>query len=360
MASIATDLVKIAIKKGSTWGTAVSVATTGYYTYGRMTVSGGYDKIVSDDIGFAGKILQLTYGKQNINVSFTFDLAFNQPLSALVGGVLGTEGNATETTGGQGDYSHAIDLADSNVGMFWTIAALCEDDRLIEIPSFKPVSFSVSGSINGKPTVTVQGVADRFVHFGDSPVNSVANITGLTARAYQNAVLGNTNHYFRINSDSGAGLSSTDDKLLVDYSLSVSRVLDPLFALRGANSKYTLEPTPLGDITGLLSFKLATNDDSAMDFLAMWRSQTTWKAELYMDGAQIAAGVNRSFKFQMPYLTSDGSLPSGFDTPAKNQRMQGMMQLQMMKRSAAPTGMTGITDYIRYTPIDLLNAKWTV
>lgn len=358
MASIATDLVKIGLKKGSVWGTAVAVSS-GMYLYGRITVSGGDDGYFPSDLGFAGKRTTQTYMKRNLQVTLTTDLAYSQAFMAAVTSVMGTESTPTETTGGQGDYARNIDLADSNVGLYWTMAWLQEDDDLCELASIKWTGFTITQEANGVGTVTVTGVADNLTILAGGAASSVANITGNTPLTYQSAVLGGTNHYFRINADTGAGLTSGENKPILSYTLSLQRTLDPLYALRGVNTKYSLEPTPLGDIVGNLTFQLAYIDDSVQDLILDWLNKNTLKAEIFMDGAQIAAGVNTSYKFQMPYLQSDGPLPSGYDAPAKNQRMQPSISLAMLKRSAAPTGMTGVTDYLRIVSIDRRSTKWT-
>lgn len=358
MASIATDLVKIGLKKGSAWGTAVAVSS-GIYLYGRISISGGDDGYFPSDLGFAGKRTTQTFLRRNLSVTFTADLAYSQGVMALVASVMGTESTPSEQTVSQGDYLRNIDLADSNVGLFWTLAWLNEDDDLCELSSVKWTGFTIAQEANGVGTVTVQGVADNLTILAGGAASSVANITGNTPLTYQSAVLGGTNHYFRINADSGAGLSGTDNKPILSYSLSLQRTLDPLFALRGANTKYSLEPTPLGDIVGNLTFQLAYIDDSVQDLILDWLNKSTFKAEIFLDGSQIGSGVNTSYKFQMPLLQPDGPIPSGYDAPAKNQRMQPSLSYAMMKRSAAPTGMTGVTDYLRIVSIDRRSTKWT-
>lgn len=358
MASISTDLVKIGIKKGSTWGTAIAVSS-GMYLYGRITLSGGDDGYFPADLGFAGKRQTQTFLKRNLQVTITADLAYSQAIMALVTSVMGTESSPAEQTGSQGDYLRNLDLADSNVGLYWTVAWLNEDDDVAELASVKWTGFTITQEANGVGQVSVTGVADTLGITGAGAASSVANITGNTPLTYQSSVLGGTNHYFRMNSDSGAGLSGTDNKPILNYTLSLQRTLDPLYALRGASTPYSLEPTPLGDIVGTLSFQLAYIDDSVQDLIANWLAKTTWKAEIFMDGAQIGSGVNTSYKFQMPYLMSDGSLPAGYDAPAKNSRMQPAMSFAMLKRSAAPTGMTGVTDYLRIVSIDRRSTKWT-
>jgi hypothetical protein len=131
MASIATDLVKCGLKKGSAWGTAVAVSS-GIYLYGRISVSGGDDGYFPADLGFAGKRLTQTFLRRNLSVTFTADLAYSQGVMALVTSVMGTESSPAEQTASQGDYLRNIDLADSNVGLFWTLAWLNEDDDLCE------------------------------------------------------------------------------------------------------------------------------------------------------------------------------------------------------------------------------------
>jgi len=356
MAAISTDQGKIAIKRGVTWGTAVSVAT-GDYLYGTISVSGSKDLFIPRDIGFAGKQTTLTYLRQTLNVTITCDLAYNQTLNTLIGGVMATEAAAVEQTGGQGDYLHAFDLNDSNAGIFYTIAYFRESDAVIELPSVKLTGFSVSMPINDVPVVTFTGVANHAVTTGDA-TSTVANINALTPKTYQSAVFNGANHYFRVNADGGAGLSNSNDQLILNANFSLQRTLDPLWALRGANTRYSLEPTPLGDIVGRLTFQMYDNTRAAMDMFDLWKNGTTQKAEIYLDGDQIGSGVNRSYKIQFPYLKPTGVFPTAHDLPAKNQRLQHSLEFAMLKRSAAPTGMTGVTDYMRWISVDLRSTSW--
>jgi hypothetical protein len=199
----------------------------------------------------------------------------------------------------------------------------------------------------GVGSVTVQGIADRVVT--SSPTNDYSTINGLTYETYEAAPLGGTDAYFRMNAQSGAGLSSSDDKEIVSYKLSVNRPVERDFVLRGANTKYTKEPKQNGPTVATFELNLPYFDTSAVDVFSLWSLGTLQKAELFFNGTQIGSGTKRSYEYQLPSIKAV-EWPTGADAPNNNSRMRPKLTFDILQASAAPTGMS-VTDYCLLTEV---------
>lgn len=363
---ITSNDVTIGVKKGATWGTAVDITSTNAFKLRASVFSpdATFNEILSSDIGFAKKIVDTLRGQLSATISITMDMTFNQPWLALLASVLGTESSATETTPSQGDYSRTIDLADSTYGSsacFWTMAMSTENAtgaKLIELPSVKLNTVRMDFPVNDKPTITFTGIIDRIVI--SSWTTTYAHLIGLSATGnYETAVFTGTNAYYRQNAFSGGALSSGDNQAIESVSLELSRPSETRYGLRGANSQYTMEPYELGQIQGSVTVKYSEIDSSIQNLLDHWLNKTAQKAEWFLDGAQIGSGVNASYKFQIPEMAAMPKLPDGYKVPNNTSLMKPEIQYRMLQAAAAPTGMTGVTEYIRVTSIDRRSTKWT-
>lgn len=361
MAWISTNEVDIGMKAGATWDTAADMTSgsAGLLHASTLSVQGAFDEFSPRDIGFDNFRTKMTKLGFNLNMSITCDMTYNGLWVQLLAAFMGTTtASPAETTVGEGDYAHNIDLASSNTGKFVTLAFKVEDDYALEIPSFKVTSVSITQPTNGVGQITFNGIGSRIVD-NASVTNSIADINALSYPTYEECVLGNTNHYLRIDTYSTvSSLTNSDDKKILSYTLSLSRPLNPRFALRGADSKYTIEPLQLGVTTGTLAFQMAEIDNSQIDGIVEWLAATKKMAEIFIDGTQIGAGVNRSFKFQMPYMELAGAMPTGYDVPSNNALMQPTFTYNLLAASAAPSGMTGVTKYLRVAQIGPRSAAW--
>lgn len=360
MASINTQQAKVAVGKGVTWGTAVDLTGGGVGANihtSALTIGGSRGRFTPNDNGFDNFISELELLEYSVDLSLTFDLTYQGIWKIFVAALFGTvTGSPAENNVGEGDYLHDFDPASSVAGNFLTLAYLLEDDRSLEFPSVKPISFAITQSTNGVGVITVNCIADRLVT--NSPVNSQADIDSLSYPTYQAAVLGDTNHYLRLNTQSGGALSSADDMEILNYNFSFNRPLQRNYPLRGANTKYTTEPAQLDVCTGQLSFLLNEIDDGSLDILDDWNDGNEKKAEIFIDGDQIGSGDNTSIKLQMPRLSPSEGVPAGHDIPSSRQLMQPTATYDMLKASAAPTGMTGVTNMCRMETVETRSAAW--
>lgn len=350
---ISTNESVIGIAKGSTWGTAVDIATasgtgSGGAMHARVSLSTSRGEFRPNDVGFGNMIEEIEKLEESVSVTITADTSYHGRYLMALAGVLGTASAPSETTASQGDYLHNLDLATNNDSDFFTVAFISgEDNAVLELPSVKFHTFTWSHGVNGVGTFTATGIASGVTWEASTPENTAAELNSLTYDTYQACVLGGANHYFRINTVGGSTLSSSDDFEIKDFTVGIQRPLELEYCLRGANSKYTEEPKQTGDTTGTLTANFCKSERSRLDVMNIWSTGTQHKAEIFFDGDQIGTGVNTSCKFQFPKLEIGGAMPTGFDLPNSNQRMRPGVTWNLLKATSAPSGMTGVTNYMR-------------
>lgn len=360
MAEIGTAQGRIGIIPGSTWRTAVAI-TGAQLVHGRYTLSNSRGEFRPEDVGFSNFITEIVKLQESVSITLRTRLRYGCVANQIVAQILGQD-TSVETTGGQSDYAHTLKMTETNDGKFTTLAAsygtLAND--ILEFPSVKWHTMELSGVINDVPTLVATGIADRVVVTGAT--NALTNLTGASYQDdinYASLGVASSGHYFRMNAQGGAGLASGDNKKIMEYTLNVTRNLQPMWVLDGANSRYTEEPKQLDPHVGSLRLKFSRILASEIDLLTMWNTNAKQKAELFFDGSQIGTGVNRSYKIQLPSLEPAGEFPRNFDLQNNNSRMQPEFTFNMLKASAAPTGMTGVTDYLAWTAINTRAAVYT-
>lgn len=359
MSVISTNQIYIGTKKGSTWGTEVQITSTGAVGMyaSSLSMSAAYDDFLPRDVGQGVKRSSQARLAENVTFTTTHDVTYGQGWLVPLAAFLGTESAPSETTVSQADYTDNMDLADDTYGNFWSLAWTIESDRVLAVPSAKPVGFTYTHDVNGAGSISFQWIGDTLV---ESSTTTAGNLSGLTAYTYETATLGGTNHYFRINTASGSGLTSGENMTVTGWTLSMSRPHQTRFGLRGANTKYTLEPKQLGPIDGTLQVRFSELDNATYDMWTHWYGAANYKAEIFYDGSQIGSGVNRSYKWQFPKLQATGAMPSGHDFANNNSLLLPSLTYRLLKASAAPTGMSGVTDLLRVVPIwQTKTSKWS-
>lgn len=350
MSEFSHDEAEIAIGQGSTWDTAADLTASnkGKKIHGRIQLSANRGEFVADDIGFGNFQEVVKELNLEVDVTMTVSMAYNNIWPQILANVLGTStASPAEVTSGQGDYLHNIDLSSNNTGKFQTIAYLVETDKCVELPSVKWSGMDFSGTNNGVATFTARGIASRIITPTETPTNTAAEIADLSYEGtYEAAALGSftgANHYFRMNAQAGGALSSGDNLGLMDWNLSINRPLERQFYLDGSASPYTKQPRHNGKIDGQFGFRFWKTDDAVRDWLYDWKQGTELKAELFLDASTvIGSGTASSFKFQMARLRPI-NLPGGFDHPEASGFAEPTPSYRIMKASAAPTGMSGVT-----------------
>lgn len=364
MAGIDSNSSNVGFKKSSTWNTETAITSTGAMRLrcSALSAKQQINTFTGRDIGAGRKMTATTREEVSLPVSVACDSTYGQSYLAFLAAVMGTEGSATETTVGQSDYSHTFDLADNVYNsnkIIWSLGWTTEDATYLRvIPSVKFGGFTFQSDVNKVGTWTFRGLGDRIVDSGATTTN--ANLAALSnSTDYEFAPLGGSGLYFRINTSSGGSLSSGDNKDIEYVSVELNRNFVPEYSARGASSGYILEPREQGFIIGKLTVRFREIAEGTQAIQSWIENQTKLKAELFYSGATINSGVATSFKFQFPYMEIEPADPDGYDIANNSSLMKPTVTFNLLKASAAPTGMTGVTDYLRITAIDRRATKWT-
>lgn len=350
--------VVVGLVKGTTWGTEGDITSGGITLYASsISLSGGYADILARDFGQGAFYSAIARGEASFDLSITCDVTYGQGWLALLAGFAGTESTPAEQTASQADYLVTLDMDDAP-DIFWTLGFSIESDRTISIPSLKVAQVTFSGAINKPQSVTFNCIIDRIT---EGSANTVSEITALTDYEYKTAVIAGTNHYFRLNDYStGTSLSSTHNKEILSYNLTLSRELSRVYGLRGSNTSFVKNPRQPGKTRGTLTVNFSELDNASWDILGEWLSPGYKMAELFFDGTAIASGVNRSIKMQFPYLYFKGAFPAGHDVQSNNGEFLPVANYELLQATTAPSGMSGVKNLVRFTSIQpTRSTKWT-
>lgn len=350
MSAIVRAQGKIGLGIGSAWRTAVNCTKAVHATLVAVPVEGKFDR---RGVGYGTMRSDTTHLETTLDVTLSIDLQYNSCLAYVLAALFGTDTKSVLNTH---DYQHILKFDDEIDGEFHTLAWLVETDETNEIPSVKWTGLELVMDVNAVPQLVMTGIGDRLVVHTQTPQNTAAELLALTyPSGLQDAVIGGANHYFRINAYSGDALDSGDNIGILGVTVSLSRPLERQWVLSGADTPYTTEPKHNAAYAmGSLEVRYAEIDSSVIDLQADWKNRTKKKAELFIDGDQIAGDVgnsNASYKFAFPYM-EPAQAPAGFDYPDNAGRMEPTQMYDLLAPTAAPTGMTGNTDYCWLTVVN--------
>lgn len=328
-----------AVKKASTWGTAVSVGANN----GLLLLSDNTKKTqppLPDES--AGQAFTLTADRGNIAVA-------GQPaaylrydgLLEILACLFGTAGTPAQQ-GGTAAYKHILQLATNTDGKFLTYA-VDKSTQKQEAPSVKILGVTLSGEMGQEVRVAIDWVCDDLV----IPATVNTSFASVTYRDRGNRVL-TSQGVFRVNAQSGAGLASPTDVVKVaSFELAIRRALEGDY-LTGNAGKID-EPTP----NGLPSVSLALRFPKyvASTWTAALAADTRLKADITFTGALIAGAYYRSMTFLLPHLQLDDT-DTAIPGPGK---IPNPVSFRAHAASAAPTGMS----YTLPVTLEVINTQTT-
>lgn len=350
MAIIGSHESSAGVVEGTTWGTAVQADKCLLVNSLGAPVSRASVRTSNHKRGYLPG--QVKAGRETVDFSAGGMASFGENWTFLYALFAGTSPAPTEVTGAQGDYLHEIDIATTH-NRFMSVAWEHEDDVVAELPSVKLGSFGFNFQENELISWSTSGIADsKVTDNSGAPATTNAQLDALTeAQDDEVAYLNGANMYVRLGAYSTVtALSSADDVNLATGSISLTRPISRYYGTRGASTPDTYEPYQSGLTAGQFSITLAAIDDSVSDLVNTYLAGTYMMAEIYVDGKQIGTGTNTSHKFQLPYLlpvTQDGDGISGQAT-----LQQPTLTFEMAVPSAAPNGMTGVTNLMRLATVN--------
>lgn len=351
MASISSPETDIGIANGTGgWDPTTANSCTHLIHAQSIGLSAQHAVFTNREVGFDNFITAVIRLSLTVDVTLTCDMTHEGSWIQILAHVFGAQSTPAEQTGGEGDYLHVLYPANTTSGKYQVLAWKIEDNRVIEIPSVKWHTVSVSTPVNEVGTITFQGIGSGLRVDGGA-ANTASGLNALAYPPYEPAVYGgaNANDYFRLDAYSASvALTSADDKGILSLSWEFARPMQRIFCLRGASSQYTKEPKQLSQQNQMMTFQMCEIDDAAFNDFAAWLGQTRLMAIASLTGAQIGAGLNRLIQFRFSSVELAGSVPGGFDVQGQS-LMQPTFVFNSLATPTVPAGFTTIGGFSNYS-----------
>lgn len=339
---------RIAIKKATTWGTAVACGAGDEILFlsGQPKRSAPVEIDQSRGSAFSK---DGTPGQIDCPVTYNFNLRYIG-LDVLIAMFMGIAGAPTQQ-GATAAYKNIYKFSPDVYGLMVTIAKLMAPGMYIEeVPTAKITEITLTGEVGAKPlqlSISAIGINKELA----SAVNTLGTFASATlpTGADRNPVMF-SQCVFRMNSQGGIALAGGDAINPSKFTLSLKRNLAGEYT--GAyRTTATIpqdlrdEPSNAGlpDLKLTLEFPKHASSASQVDL----GSDARKKADITMTGAQIAAPYNYQHLLQFPHLQMTNADPTD-----DQGRIKEPLEFAIHGASAAPTGMAGITDPLWWTVIN--------
>jgi hypothetical protein len=343
----ASDLI-YGLKIASTWETAVTVGASDglYLSEGPGFYSSQREALPDRSSGFGG-FTQMYYGKADEAFEMSGPMRWANAqfvhLFCLVGGETASQQDGTSA------YLHTADFDDDIDGHFYT--ALQDDGTggttMSQIQSVKPTGMVIRSGADGFLEFTATGMKTQplFGVHGDQATG--ASITYESARLrIPNKIL-----RFRINTASGDALDSDDIVDIADYELSIQRPFERNDFAGGdtySDSEFnTSEPLPTENYPEItFSFNMANINDYIL-FDDWYNYGDTIYKQYKFDLLWQGATIEHPYKYELQFEIPEAQAVDNDNNPSQNERWGYSHTLRAMVADSAPTGMTGITNYLK-------------
>lgn len=344
-----------AFEQGSTWGTAVAVGASDGLRITSESIQGGTAPLERAAVGFPwGDIID--EGAESWRGTISGDLFYNANCGKFVSYVFGTSGAPTQTPPSTGTtYLHVCDLANS-LAKFYTLtlarkAVSGDSQKWHEYASCMTARVTFAGTGNGRVTWTAELIANAMDRA--SSTNTTTQTDAVTVPTVLGAVRFKDG-LFRYNAQAGGALASTtDDYSISGFELEVSRPLSLDFLADGTTS--IAQPAEEDACSVMLRVDLRSYDTDT--WKAAWSAGTEYKADLKFTGAGLApaSGSDPYFEFQFPRLVVASDPQANI---AGRGRIAHRVEFKCLTASAAPTGMSGVTQPVRLNVLDTDTAAY--
>lgn len=287
---------KLAIKKGSTWGTAVSLGTGNRMPFRASSLDYQRTPVPNDDINARGvqgpPELGNSFVDGAIELSGDYRQTGHQLLAAMIIGAAGSPGAAVET----GVYLHRMRFQPNTNGLFVTAGVDFGTADVWGFASLKPsrrvLVAQSGGRLDERYEFMGRGI-DKTINSG-SWTHTYDPTDGGTLRVLQRHAT------LRINAQSGGALGGSDETPFTRVEVDISRNLSMEYAQQGQPE----EPVPggWGSVTLRVTFFGAT-----AALLTLLRDAKDARTELKADlkfnhGVLLGATLNRERCFYFPKL----------------------------------------------------------
>lgn len=261
-----------AVKKATTWGTAVAGGATDGVEVISLETPGNTELI--EDMQITGNVTarESDAGTRTVDVTLKTALRY-EGLERLIALTLGTAGAPTtvDTTGRR----HAIKIANQIDGIFSTVAfELMKDTTIIEVPSVKWNAVTLRCAAGGRAEIEFKGIGDDWKD--NSAINTTTTIDTVTLptnREY--AVFGGA--VVRANAQAGGALAAGDVVYCSEIEVTIERAMDRIISTERGNK--TSEPIESGflKVSGTLTFPVYQSGTGGNSAFAMEQMAATKK-----------------------------------------------------------------------------------
>lgn len=345
--------VILAVKKGTTWGTAVSVNNAGdkVLPINIQSLIAKPEQLVDNMLGFAYK-KYIDNGNEAVQPTLGYNYRYTGALQRLLAYAIG--GDSAAQVGATADYDHTMDVV-AKPALFGTVA-MNDGVGIREIPSFQPGGFVLRGQSGGFWEIEFTGIGDQVYYTGDGSLTNSSLSSATATSDILKASFGETE--FLVNDESAGALSSPTDRVCPNaVELSFQRNLVPDFTACGGTSGgsawHTQAPRHDGQLTATLKldFPEFTSQQDIIDF----RDGTYKKLSMTITGP--ATGEDSQT------YTSTWSFPSAkimdVETPTNGSGLiVQSVTFELTQADSAPTGMSGITDILRHVLRDQITTDY--
>ena len=334
--------LKAAIKKAAVWGTAVACGANNGILILPSDIKKDRPSLVDDSLGLyfpqdadQGEIKAA--GSRRLYLRYdSLDLLF-----ALV---MGATGGAPTQQGATTAYAQKFTQAASLDSIFATLA-LYNQINVEECTSVKVTGVTIKGQIGGVVEVTFDIIANDKIT--GSAVNTSGTFANVTFFESANRVL-YSQGVFRMNAQAGAGLGVGDVIYPKSFELSFKRKMSGVY---GSGGSFNNIDEPSNDGLPEVKLKIEFPRYTAATYFTDWDANNAKKMDITFTGGLIATTYYRTFKLSMPNLKY-----ANVDLPIVQGIMTHPLEFIALGCSAAPTGMTGITNPFQ---IDVINRQVT-
>lgn len=335
MAGLAGVEIKAAVKKASTWGTAVAcgandgivILPTSLKKDTTIDIDDSMGKFFSKD-GIAGPIKV----EGDIPAHLRYD-----SLDVLIALYMGTAG-APAQQGGTAAYAYTYKVTTLLDGLFATFVKNMKN-YTEEHTSVKVSGITIKGETGKTLQISFQVIS--FNKIADSGVNTTTTFnTNVTFPEEQNRVRFSEG-VIRMNSQSGGALGGGDTIYPGSFEFVSKRKLKGEYTAqyKVSATKQELIDEPLGDGTMETTLKLTFPRHSANTYLAALQADSRYKMDMTFTGGLIAGSYYRQFKIQFPNLQL-----KNVDPVDANGNIKEPLEFIVHGAASAPTGMSGLTD----------------
>lgn len=338
MSGVAGVEMKYALKKGTTWGTAVAAGAND----GLLLLPTGLRRdapIEVDDSQGLYFSADGTPGQISLSGDLPGYLRYDG-CDLLLALFTGSAGVPALHAAGTTSYDYVMDLADNSDGLFATFVRHWKN-YVEEVRSLKVVSISLKGE-RGKPLQLVVGtLGDHAVYDGVNTDTTFNNVT-LVETAHR---LHFAQGAFRMNDQDDIALAAGALVYPNSFELTASRKMTTLASGRlttGGVTPQDVIDEPVNDGMPEVSLKFGFPYHTGKVSLEELGTDTRKKADIVFTGALIEGAIPRLFKIEFPHLQM-----KTVDVVDASGNISEPVEFTCHSVAVAPAGMTGIVKPFR-------------